>query len=118
MLRWWKRLLPEPAPPESKVVWREYEEVADRVIEITATNNSVAAVSLTADTEFCDLDDSVGNLEIVLECEEVFDVEIPDEDAQRLVSIGQLTDFIARKLNVALPHAEALHDEAPHDEAL
>lgn len=101
MLSWWKRLLPEPSPPPPKLVWSSYEEVAQRVIEITADNNAIAPASLTADTELCDLDDSVGTVEIIMECEEEFDIEISDEAACTLLTVGQLTQHIAERLNLA-----------------
>lgn len=101
MPSWWKRLIPEPSPPPPKLVWSHYDEVAQRVAEITASNNELLPELITADTEFCDLDDSVGNMEIIMECEEEFDIEIPDEAANTLLTVGQLTQYIAERLNLA-----------------
>lgn len=100
MAKWWERLLPKPEPAP-KLVWKSYAAVEERVREITASNAGLHAETITADTDFDDIDDSVGNLEIVMECEEVFDIEVSDDAANTLLTVGQLTHYIAERLNLA-----------------
>ena len=43
--------------------------------------------------------DSLDTVEIIMDFEEEFGVEIPDEDAENLLSVGQAVDFISIKVN-------------------
>lgn len=100
MTAWWSRFLGEKPLPEPKETWSDYAALEERVREIAASSADLHLDLVTSDTEFCDIDDSVGNLEIVMECEEVFDLEIPDDVAEQLLTVGQLTAYIARHLNI------------------
>lgn len=37
-------------------------------------------------------------VEVIMRLEEEFDIEIPDEDAERLTTVGQIADYVAEKL--------------------
>ena len=43
--------------------------------------------------------DSLDTVEIIMDFEEEFDVEIPDEDAEQLTTIQSALDYINSKLN-------------------
>ena len=43
--------------------------------------------------------DSLDTVELIMELEEEFGIEIPDEEAENLLSVGQAIDFISNKLN-------------------
>ena len=43
--------------------------------------------------------DSLDTVEIIMEFEEEFEVEIPDEDAEQLTTIQKALDYINSKLN-------------------
>ena len=43
--------------------------------------------------------DSLDTVEIIMDFEEEFDVEIPDEDAEQLTTIQSALDYINNKLN-------------------
>ena len=43
--------------------------------------------------------DSLDTVEIIMDFEEEFDVEIPDEDAEKLTTIQSALDYINSKLN-------------------
>ena len=43
--------------------------------------------------------DSLDTVELIMQFEEEFSIEIPDEDAENLLSVGQAIDFISSKLN-------------------
>ena len=38
--------------------------------------------------------DSLDTVELIMEFEEEFDLEIPDEDAEKIMSVGQAVDYI------------------------
>lgn len=68
-------------------------EIAERfnINKDTITDN----LSLTDDIDA----DSIDLVELVLEVEYTFDVEIADEDVESLKTIGQLADYINEKQN-------------------
>tara|TARA_X000001036_G_C20662678_1_gene799545 strand:+ start:609 stop:845 length:237 start_codon:yes stop_codon:yes gene_type:complete len=43
--------------------------------------------------------DSLDTVEIIMDFEEEFDVEIPDEDAEKLTTVESALDYINSKLN-------------------
>ena len=43
--------------------------------------------------------DSLDTVELIMQFEEDFNIEIPDEDAEKLHSVGQTVDYISNKLN-------------------
>ena len=43
--------------------------------------------------------DSLDTVELIMAFEEEFDIEIPDEDAETLLSVGQALDYITNKVN-------------------
>ena len=43
--------------------------------------------------------DSLDTVELIMQFEEEFNIEIPDEEAEKLLSIGQAIDYISNKLN-------------------
>ncbi len=43
--------------------------------------------------------DSLDTVELIMQFEEEFGIEIPDEDAEGLLSVGQAVDYISTKLN-------------------
>ncbi|RKZ28990.1 acyl carrier protein [bacterium] len=42
--------------------------------------------------------DSLDTVELVMALEENFDIEIPDEDAEKLTTVGSAVDYIEKKL--------------------
>ena len=43
--------------------------------------------------------DSLDTVELIMQFEEEFDIEIPDEDAENLTTIGKSADYINNKLS-------------------
>jgi len=43
--------------------------------------------------------DSLDTVELVMAFEEEFDIEIPDEDAEKLTSVGKALEYLESKLN-------------------
>jgi acyl carrier protein len=68
----------------------------DRVKEIIAKELSVGAQQLTPEAKFIeDLGaDSLDTVELIMALEEEFDVEIPDEDAEKLRTVGDAMNYL------------------------
>ena len=71
-------------------------DVADRVIEIVAEQMNVEKEQITPETSFVnDLGaDSLDTVELVMEFEDEFDINIPDEDAEKIQTVGEAIKYI------------------------
>ncbi len=74
--------------------------VKDRVIEIVSEQMGVNKDQITPETSFInDLNaDSLDTVELVMEFEEEFKIDIPDEQAEKIQTVGQAIEFIEREL--------------------
>ncbi len=74
--------------------------IKDRVKEIVCEQLGVSAEEVTPEASFIeDLGaDSLDIVELVMALEEEFDIEIPDEDAERIQTIGDATAYLKEKL--------------------
>ncbi|MCA9185057.1 MAG: acyl carrier protein [Pirellulaceae bacterium] len=72
--------------------------IAERVIDIVAEQLGVDKEKVTPDTSFVnDLGaDSLDTVELVMELEEEFDINIPDDAAEKIQTVGQAIDFIEK----------------------
>ena len=70
--------------------------VQDRVFDIISEQMGVSKEQITPETSFInDLGaDSLDTVELVMELEEEFDITIPDEDAEKIQTVGQAIDYI------------------------
>ncbi len=70
--------------------------VADRVKQIIVEQLGVDAAEVTPQAHFVnDLGaDSLDTVELVMALEEEFDTEIPDEQAEKIQTVGQAIDYI------------------------
>ncbi len=77
--------------------------VQDRVIDIVAEQLGVDKEKVTPETSFVnDLGaDSLDTVELVMELEEEFDINIPDEEAEKIQTVGQAIDYIKEHTNKA-----------------
>jgi acyl carrier protein len=75
--------------------------VEERVKEIIVENLGVDSEKVSADASFVeDLGaDSLDTVELVMAFEEEFDIEIPDEDAEKLTTVGEATAYLKSKTN-------------------
>lgn len=87
------------------VVSRRIDKVAasvmERVKDIVADNLGVDREKITADTSFVnDLGaDSLDTVELVMELEEEFDINIPDDAAEKIQTVGQAVQYIEAGMN-------------------
>ncbi|MGC4007341.1 MAG: acyl carrier protein [Pirellulales bacterium] len=72
--------------------------VQDRVYDIVAEQLVANRETLSRDTSFInDLGaDSLDTVELVMELEEEFDVNIPEEEAEKIQTVGQAIDYIEK----------------------
>ena len=74
--------------------------ILDRVKKIVADGFGVSVTNLTPETNFVyDLQASLDLIQVIMSCEEKFHIQIPDEDAVELVTVGQLTSYIENRLH-------------------
>lgn len=74
----------------------EETEIEEKVISIVAEQMGVEKTEINRDTNFVtDLNaDSLDTVELAMEFEDEFETSIPDEDAEKIQSVGQAIDFI------------------------
>lgn len=72
--------------------------VAERVIDIVAEQLGVEKDKITPETSFVnDLGaDSLDVVELVMELEEEFDLNIPDDASEKIQTVGQAIEFIGQ----------------------
>ncbi|MCP4177402.1 MAG: acyl carrier protein [bacterium] len=73
---------------------------ADKVKEIVVNQLGVSPDQATPDAKFIeDLGaDSLDQVELVMALEEEFGADIPDEDAEKLVSVGDAIEYIEKNV--------------------
>ena len=78
-------------------------EIQDKVISIVAEQMGVDQGEITRDTNFVnDLNaDSLDTVELVMEFEDEFETSIPDEQAEKIQTVGQAIDFIKEHMSKA-----------------
>jgi acyl carrier protein len=74
-------------------------DVADRVKKIVIEHLNVEAEKVTENASFIDDlgADSLDTVELVMAFEEEFNVEIPDDAAESIVTVGDAVKFIKEK---------------------
>ena len=73
------------------------DETDTKVIEIVSEQMGVDKSEITRETHFInDLNaDSLDIVELVMEFEDNFEMSIPDEEAEKIKTVGQAIDYIA-----------------------
>ncbi len=72
------------------------DEIETKVIEIVSEQMGVDKGEITRETHFInDLNaDSLDTVELVMEFEDEFELSIPDEEAEKIQTVGQAIDYI------------------------
>ena len=72
------------------------EEILEKVKAIIVEQLGVADTAVTMEASFIDDlgADSLDIVELVMAIEEEFDIEIPDSDAEKVVTVGDAVDYI------------------------
>ena len=72
------------------------ENIEEKVIKIVAEQFEVSAEKITMKSLFMDdlKADSLSVVELVLAIEEAFNLEIPDEDAEKIKTVGDVVNYV------------------------
>ncbi|MFN4244170.1 MAG: acyl carrier protein [Tepidisphaerales bacterium] len=72
------------------------EDIDAKVIEIVSEQMGVDKADITRETHFInDLNaDSLDTVELVMEFEDEFELSIPDDEAEKIQTVGQAIDYI------------------------
>ncbi|MCH9055672.1 acyl carrier protein [Parathermosynechococcus lividus] len=74
-------------------------EILEKVKTIVADQLSVDAEKVVPEASFADdlNADSLDSVELIMALEEAFNIEIPDEEAEKLKTVQDVLDFITNK---------------------
>ena len=77
------------------------EEITSRVKEIIVEQLGVAADEVVPEASFVeDLGaDSLDIVELIMALEEEFDIEVPDEEAEKITTVGDVVEYIKAHQN-------------------
>ena len=72
------------------------DNTLDKVKEIVVDKLGVESSKVAPEAKFIDDlgADSLDTVELIMQFEEEFEIEIPDEDAEKITSVGQAVDYI------------------------
>jgi len=75
--------------------------ILEKVVEIVSEQMGVDKGEVTPETSFInDLNaDSLDTVELVMEFEDEFDMSIPDEEAEKIQTVGAAIDYITKIMN-------------------
>ena len=73
--------------------------IEQKVIEIVAVQFSIKLDTVKLGTNFIlDLNaDSLDTVEIVMMIEDMFDIDVPDEEAEKLMTVGMAADYVEKQ---------------------
>jgi acyl carrier protein len=74
-------------------------DTAEKVKEIIVSKLGVDAAQVTPEASFTnDLGaDSLDTVELVMEFEKAFNIQIPDEDAEKIANVGDVINYLKAK---------------------
>ena len=72
------------------------DDTLSKVVEIVVDKLGVDESKVTREAKFIDDlgADSLDTVELIMEFEDEFGLEIPDEDAEKILSVSQAVDYI------------------------
>ncbi|MCD6363002.1 MAG: acyl carrier protein [Synergistetes bacterium] len=78
------------------------EDILERLKNIVVEKLGVDEAEIKPEASFVDDlgADSLDIVELIMAIEEEFDIEIPDEDAEKLTTIGAAIEYIKNKLGI------------------
>ena len=78
-------------------------EIKNRIVEIIANQLGIDQDDVTAEASVIDDlgADSLDVVELVMALEEEFDLEIPDEEAEKITKVQNIFDYMANALQAA-----------------
>jgi acyl carrier protein len=78
----------------------EREELLKKIKAIVADKLSISEDQVTEEASFIDDlgADSLDTVELVMALEDEFDLDIPDEDAEKMTTVGKAIDYVLNTL--------------------
>ena len=78
----------------------DVSQIEQKVVEIVSEQMGVDKSEITRETSFInDLNaDSLDTVELVMEFEDEFDMSIPDEEAEKIQTVGAAIDYIVNTI--------------------
>ena len=75
------------------------DNTLEKITEIIIDKLGVDSNKITVNAKFIDDlgADSLDTVELIMQFEEEFEIEIPDEDAEKILSVKQALDYIESK---------------------
>jgi acyl carrier protein len=79
------------------------EEIQQKLMEMAAAKAGVPLLEITPATHFVnDLEfDSLDTMEYAMEIEDHFKLSVPDEDVDKLTTVGAVVDFVVEQVKAA-----------------
>ena len=76
------------------------DNTLEKVVEIVVDKLGVEGSKVTPEAKFIDDlgADSLDTVELIMQFEEEFEIEIPDEDAEKIMSVGHAVDYINKSI--------------------
>jgi acyl carrier protein len=73
------------------------DSIESRIIQIIAEQLSLREDDIKAEARFVDDlgADSLDIVELIMEMEEEFDIEIPDEDVEKMILVQDVIDYVS-----------------------
>lgn len=79
---------------------KKIEDIEKGVIQVISESLNLDTEEITRESSFNDADvDSLERLEILIDLEERFDIKIPDEDAEKIQTVGEAIKYIEEHKN-------------------
>ncbi len=76
----------------------DIKAIEEKVVDIISEQMGADKADITRETSFInDLNaDSLDTVELVMEFEDEFDVSIPDEEAEKIQTVGAAVDYVSK----------------------
>lgn len=77
------------------------EDFKEKFITLLMDKLSVSKDELRSDAKFVDLGaDSLDMVELSIDFEKIFNITIPDEDLEKITTIGNAEEYIKNRINI------------------
>ena len=75
-------------------------EISSKVVDIIKDRLNVDAKDITPEASFANVlgADSLDTVELIMEFEKEFDIQIPDEDAEKISTVGDAIKYVEEHL--------------------
>ena len=75
------------------------DDIKEKIIDIVSEQMGIERSQITAESSFVnDLGaDSLDTVELVMEFEDAFNIQVPDEDAEKIQTVGEAVKYIKER---------------------